>query len=201
MKKSVLLISIFVLMSLLLTTVSFGQIGIKAGYVSSTLTGDDVVDAGRRPGFAAGGFLNFGLSPLPLSIQVEALYVMKGADEEDVEEGTIISTEKKSTYLEIPVLAKLTVLALPGLKLQVFGGPSLGILLSAKVKQTGLPEMDVKDNAKSTDLGLVVGVALGISRIHFDARFITSMSTLDDSGVDVEDIKNSALMATVGISL
>ncbi len=206
MKKSVLLISVFVLMSLLLTSASFSQVGkgLKVGYISSTLTGDDVVDAERRPGYAAGAFINLGLSPLPLSVQVEALYVLKGADGEDVEEGTTITQELKFTYLEIPVLAKLTVLALPGLKLQVFGGPSFGFLLSAKAKQTSgssTVEIDIKDDVKSTDLGLVVGVALGISRVHFDVRFITSMSTLDDSGVDEDDIKNSVLMATAGISL
>ena len=207
MKKSVPVISLFVLMSLLITSVSFGQVGfgkgIKAGLVSSKLTGDDVNDnADRRSGFAAGAFINFGLSPLPLSIQVEALYVMKGADEEDVEEEITFNTELKFTYLEIPVLAKLTVVAVPGLKLQVFGGPSLGILLSAKSKLTvgnESAEIDIKDDVKSTDLGLVLGVALGISKIHFDVRYIMSMSTIDE--VDEDDVKNSVLMATAGISL
>lgn len=206
MKKSVPVISLFVLMSLLITTVSFGQVGfgkgIKAGYVLSTLTGDDVVDSDRRPGYAAGVFLNLGLSPIPLSIQVEALYVMKGSEREDVEEGITIKTELNFTYLEIPVLAKLTVVAVPGLKLQVFGGPSLGILLSAKSKLTvgnESAEIDIKDDVKSTDLGLVLGVALGISKIHFDVRYIMSMSTIDE--VDEDDVKNSVLMATAGISL
>ena len=62
-------------------------------------------------------------------------------------------------------------------------------------------EIDVKDDTKSTDLGFVLGVALGISKIHFDVRYIMSMSTLDDSSVDEDDLKNSVLMATAGISL
>jgi len=205
MKKLMLSITIVSLFVLLLSSVSFSQIGfgrgIKGGLVTSTFTGDDATDAMRRTGYIAGVFMNFGLGPL--GIQPEILYVMKGADFEDEEEGVPINVRFKIGYIEIPILAKLTISALPAFKLFVFGGPSVALLVSAKgeteIGSTTL-EIDIKDDLKNFDVGLVLGVGVGLSRLTFDVRYIMGSSSIDDTG-DEDDLKNSVLAATVGISL
>ena len=212
MKKLMLSITIVSLLVLLLSSASFSQIGFgqgfKGGLVTSTFTGDDATDAIRRTGYIAGFFMDFSLGPL--GIQPEVLYVMKGADFEDVEEGMPTNFRYKLGYIEIPVLAKLTITALPAFKLYVFGGPSVALLVSAKRETemgTTSLEIDIKDDLKNLDVGLVLGVGVGLSRLTFDVRYTKGNSTLDyydmveDPTHDFRNSKNSVLAATVGISL
>lgn len=198
-------ITVVLMMVLLVSSVSFSQVGfgrgIKGGLVTSTFTGDDASTAERRVGYIAGVFMNVGAGPLV--IQPEVLYVMKGADFEEEEEGTKITIRNKLGYLEIPVLVKLSIGAAPAFKLELFGGPSMALLLSAKAETESGPtalEVDIKDNLKTVDVGFVVGVGLGLSKLYFDVRYVMGSSSIDDTGND-SDVKNSVLAATVGISM
>jgi hypothetical protein len=169
--------------------------GVKVGLNMAKLTGDDVQNAKYRTGFAAGGYLNFGLGMF--AVQPEVLFSMQGS-KFDVEE----NLEMKLNYIEVPVLLKVGVGLAGPVKPHVLVGPSLGILLSAKAKWQDdgeSVENDIKDELKSTDFRIVFGAGIDtMVGLSVDARWSMGMTTLDDAGDNREDFKNSVISLTVG---
>ena len=113
-------------------------------------------------------------------------------------------------YIEIPLLLKLLI-PIQGSSINpaIFAGPAVGINTNAKGKvesQGQSTEIDLKDDIKSTDVGLVVGAGIGFpvgkNELGFDLRYILGLTTIDDSA-DEFDIKNSVVNFNVyfGFSL
>jgi hypothetical protein len=185
------------LMTLLAVSISFAQLGLKAGINIGTFGGDDKgvdpaqfnaalaglpkVDPIARVGFVAGASYKVGLL-MGLSIQPEVLYSQKGAVYElsappGYGNWTAKSTVKLS-YIDIPVLVKFS-LPVPLVSPYLEGGVSYSILLSAKETDEytvpGLPsqseEQDIKDGTTKNDLSFVVGVGIQVLIIDIDARY------------------------------
>lgn len=180
-----------IILVLLLATSAFAQgltFGVKGGINYATLSGDDVVDAEWKLGFAAGAVAAFDVMDM-LVIQGEVLYSMKGAEYEGD-----ISTDL--TYIEIPVLLKYTIPMEGMIAPNLFIGPSIGIILSAEAA-----DEDIKDDTKSLDYGVVVGAGvdfdLGTGKVTVDARYNYGLTSIDDSGEEF-DIKNGGISAFVG---
>lgn len=183
-------IAVFALVVLLAGT-SQAQVGfgLTGGVNFSTVGG---ADAGSNlkslTGFAGGVYLDLGV-PFLISVQPEVLYSMKGfsADEVVIVSGTPynVKTTAHFNYIEVPVLIKYT-LPVPVIKPALFAGPSLGILLNAKVKAelAGFPtsETDIKSSTSSTDFGLVFGASAHIAIITVSARYTMGLTTLDKQG-------------------
>ena len=173
------------------------SLGVKGGVTIATFHGDDAGDPDNRNGFAAGvqAVLH---SPL-FNVQVEGLYVQKGAEQDD---GSVKHTYKFD-YLEVPVLMRWD---LPGMvvKPYLLAGPALAFNTSAKIKSEGAltkatAEVDVKDDVKDTDVGLVVGAGIANTRNHvfFEARYELGLSKTAENG---NDIKNGTIMFLAGYS-
>jgi opacity protein-like surface antigen len=81
--------------------------GLKGGFNGATFSGTDSEGSEYKAGFAAGGFLNFGISDL-FSIQPELLYSQKGASVDNFQ--GISGTTFKSTlgYLDVPIMLRVT---------------------------------------------------------------------------------------------
>jgi len=181
--------------------------GIKAGVNIAGHTGDDTDDNHEsRTAFVGGGFLTYALTPA-LAIQPELLYSMKGYKWE--EEGW--KETGKFDYLEIPVLLKYMIPMDGVVQPNLFAGVAPAFLLSAEVEvdydETMLAMLhatetvDVKDEAKSIDFGLVFGggvdLALGEGSLMFDVRYTMGLTSIDDTDDDW-DIKNKAITLMVG---
>ena len=115
-------------------------------------TGDDVEeDAEMQLGFAVGGFVTYSINEI-FAIQPELLYTMKGAKGTCEWDGLCEEWKDKLTYLEIPVLAKFTIPTEGKIAPNLFIGPALGILLSAKYEweiDGESDEQDLKEDNKS----------------------------------------------------
>jgi hypothetical protein len=189
--------------------------GLKAGLNLANLGGDDAdyvdVDKKMKMGFTVGGFVTYSINEM-FAVQTEVLYTQKGAKYEDAE-GDFEET-KKYDYFEIPVLAKFTAPTEGIIKPNLFFGPVLGILRSAKEDGSRGDiswDHDIKDATKSTDFGLVFGAGVDIgmphSAITIDGRYTMGLTTIcepythpeTDEEIDC-DVKNGVFSFTVGYS-
>ncbi|MBK9472372.1 MAG: PorT family protein [bacterium] len=199
MKKSVFLLVTFAAIAMLAfaAPASAGG-GLKAGLTMSTFTGSDAdligVDPEYRMGFAVGGYINHPLSPT-LSFQPEVYYAMKGAKYEDGGE----SLTFKFTYLQIPLLLKMQP---AGSNFFFYGGPDVGINLSAKVEAEaeGISAEEDLDEIKSLDFGLTFGAGVAMEKFSLEARYTIGLTSFDDT-TDPDDVKNSGLMFLIGMGL
>lgn len=166
--------------------------GVKVGLNMAKATGGDVGDGAKTyMGFAVGGYITYAFSDM-FAVQPELQYTMKGT-KYDVG-GT--TSKVKLSYIEIPILAKILLSGGEKIKPSFYIGPGIGFLMSAKAE-----DVDIKDNMKSTDLGLIGGVGadylMGAHKITFDLRYEAGLTKLDDTAAKA-DIKNSAFSILVG---
>jgi len=200
MKKLVLLT---VAMLFMFSTIAFSQgmvtgltgKGIKVGLNLANVTGTDAPDnISMRMGLAAGGFITYAFSDM-FAIQPELLYSMKGY-KYDVVGGD--KETAKIDYFEIPILFKVLLVGGGNFKPNFYAGPAIGFLMSAKVA-----DVDVKENMKSTDIGLIGGagadllMGTGTGKITFDLRYEVGLSSTDDTPAD-RKISNSVISFLVG---
>lgn len=185
--------------------------GLKAGMNIANVHGDDVklaealgVEFSSNIGLCVGGFVTYSLSDM-FAIQPELLFTMKGAKMEVAGYKETV----KVNYLEIPVLAKLSIPTPGNVKPSLFVGPSLAIKLSAKAEweedgESG--EEDISEEVKSTDFGLVFGAGidfgLGQGKLTVDARYTLGLTKVQKPEEEEEevDMKNGAISIMVGYS-
>jgi hypothetical protein len=169
--------------------------GFKAGLNLANVTGDDVLaDNEMKICVGGGAFLNipaFGM----LSVQPELLYMMKG-----VKWGAFDDAGTRMSYLDLPVLAKISIPTPGPFSPNLFAGPYVGFNMSAE-NYIGDTVFDIKDDVKSTDFGLVVGGGfdynLLVGQLTFDARYVLGLTSLDDTSDD-DDVKNTGIMIMAG---
>ena len=84
----------------------------------------------------------------------------------------------------------------------LFAGPAIGILLSAKSVADPGEEVDIKDDAKSTDIGFLAGAGVEYKMesgsVLFDVRYEVGLTTIDKGDGEAADIKNSAISFMAG---
>lgn len=168
--------------------------GVKAGVNSSTLSSDDdLLDVGSRWGAVAGLFAGRNMSE-NLSLQLEALFSQRGAN--DKTSGS--DTSLRLTYLDVPLTARFGSTTANNMHFHAFTGPQLGIKLSAKAKDDFLgTEIDLDDEVKSWDFGWTVGAGVEMNRISLDARYTLGLTNIDNSDSDAS-IKNRTFTVLLG---
>jgi hypothetical protein len=207
MKRVILLV---VILSLALAGMVYSQglsqKGIKAGLNIANMTGDNMEDAKRKNVYAAGVFAVLDLNE-NVALRPEVLYSLKGAKMEESEEGYNFKMTINLTYIDIPVLLQYVLPTSGSIKPQLFAGPSIGLLMGAKMKMEAggeEEEEDIKDDVKSMDIGLVFGVGISITNnISIDVRYsmgMTNISDMEDDD-DAGTVKNKVISAMLGISL
>ncbi|NQT25449.1 PorT family protein [candidate division KSB1 bacterium] len=205
--------------------------GVKAGFYMANASGSDaddltgdIFEKKARNGFAVGVYALYPLNE-SITLRPEVLYCQKGVKYEgsgtetvnmgygytvDYEyDGTI---DVSLTYLEIPVLFQYDIASSGNMKPFVFAGPYLAFNMGAKMKmdmkvtamghtETESESEDMKDDVKSMDYGLVVGVGAKVTdKIHIDARYSMGMTSIDDTSDDL-DLKNTVIAVTAGFAL
>jgi hypothetical protein len=181
----------FLAMTLLLTVglahALLPSFGIKGGVNMAKFTGSDAGDNDYKIGAVGGAFACLDL--IAFKVQPEILYSQKGA------KYTILGATlyEKHDYVEIPVLLKFSFgkLIVPS----IYAGPAAGLLMSAKLTNGG--SLDIKDEIKGTDLGLVFGAEVKTpAKLSVDARYTMGMGTFDKEGDYT--VKNSAISVMLG---
>ena len=157
------------------------QLGVRAGYNLSNLSGDlaDEIDTKSLSGFHIGLFTEFPVAPR-FSIQPEVMYSTQGAKFEGMGSEATLRTQ----YLNVPVLAKFYVAE--GFNLQA--GPQIGFLTGAEYQMDGADDIDVSDNMKGTDFGLLFGAGYKVAQgVTIDARYNMGLSNTLDEDANVDE--------------
>jgi hypothetical protein len=178
--------------------------GIKAGGNMENVTGDDIAENDFQFGFTGGGFATFTVNEY-FGVQPEVLFVMKGTKGDalvvDPDGQNIVVTDGKVklTYIQIPVLAKVTFPTDGMVKPNIFVGPAVGFNMTAKVEgiaDEGGPDEITLDhdieNIKSVSFGVVFGGGVSFmmqnkGAITVDVRYDLGLTDmLDDPSEDVD---------------
>lgn len=189
MKKTMQFVMVLmVATSMLFTQYAQSQIsyGVKGGLNLATVGGSDVRDADTRMGFHAGGFL--GLSLLGLAAFEGGVYFSQKGN---VESG-LADIEVISTYIDIPIVAKISFLPFT----HIFAGPQFSFLLNSKVSYPD-GDLDISDLTNSTDLAAVVGLGMNLPMgLRLSAGYDFGLVSVD--AVDESKVYNRVIKLTVG---
>lgn len=172
------------------------HVGAKGGLFTAKVTGvpPDLDNTSFKNGLAGGVSLGYAFNDY-FSLQPEILYVMKGLN------GTMsnpFSTGEFTgayDYVEIPLLAKLTLAPKSRVSPCVFLGPSLGINVKADIQidwaasefnEAWTESWDYSSVTNATELGIVFGAGLdykvGRGAITLDGRFDVGLSNVTEGG-------------------
>ncbi len=177
--------------------------GVKGGLNFANFHGEDTegMDFSSKMGYCAGGFITYSINDV-FAIQPEVLFTTKGA-KWNLGTGAVITFSVN--YLEIPVLAKLSIASQGSVVPSLFVGPYVAMKLSSKAKieyEGESEEDDWGEDIKTTDFGVVVGggvdFALGSRKVTVDARYTLGLTSMYDSP---DDLKNGVISLMVGLSL
>ncbi len=212
MKKLTLTMLVLGILAMLMAGTAQAQMkmefGVKGAFNLANVTGD-VENNKMMMAFGGGIFARMMPSP-QFTIQPEVLFMMKGTKFDDFDLGGVAYTDAKwvYNYVEIPVLAKYMIPMEGNISPNIFAGPALGLLMSAKEKGTADGEdydVDIKDLLKSIDFGVAFGAGVDVAmgekgKLTFDARYTLGLTnTLDvpEGGADVS-VKNANISVMVG---
>ena len=151
--------------------------------------------------FGLGGIMIYPLSEV-LSLQVEAMYLLKGSKAEIDFFGNVIVFEFNFAYLSVPVMGRYN-LGSGDTSPYIVVGPEFGFLLSAKGKVDD-EEEDIKDTTKSIDLGLNIGAGvsmkIGATPMFGEVRYSLGLSDISDDPDDPDTtVKTTGIQLFVGM--
>ena len=165
--------------------------GAKAGLNIATLNGDE---EGLKSlvGFHVGGFAQIPLAA-KFTFQPEVVYSAQGAKEDGG------NGKWNLGYINVPLMFKYQVAN----KFSLEAGPYIGFLTSAKLKfdveGLGSDTVDMKDDVKSTDFGIGVGMNYEFSDVIFaNARYQGGLTEIGDSEAGGNSVKNSVFQIGLG---
>jgi opacity protein-like surface antigen len=156
-----------------------------------------------KPGFSAGLLATLDLSRLfsldmetfHLAVQPEISYATKGAGVERNGEEDRGSFDL--SYLQSGLLVRIDYAVTARVNPYLLVGPELGFLLAAQRRNILGDTSDIKDNLKSTDIGLVMGLGAMYSlppwgALGLELRADLGLVSIDGQG-DGDEIRNAAL--------
>jgi hypothetical protein len=184
------------------------RVGTKGGVDFATFRGDfdELVGFDTRTCAAIGGFVMFDFGA-PVALQVEAMYMQKGAKTEVQDTGPsgnpirTFEWRYELDYLEVPVLARIGLGSAGPVRPYVIAGPSFGFALGGHV-ESERGSLDLPD-MKALDFGVAGGLGAeavaGPYRVGLEGRYATGVSDLYDIGGNLESI-NSVFSILVFVS-
>jgi len=183
---------------------SFGP---KMGLNISDFRGIDMPSEGElldwKAGFCGGAFLAYPINDW-FTVQPELLYSMKG-----MKVGFLVwSAGISLDYIEIPLLAMLTIPTESRFTPNIFVGPAFGFNVRAEVFVGEIGDTDVfdlEDAVKFYEIGFVFGIGanieVGPGEIMTDIRYImglTDVFDIDASEDSFVDAKNDVIAIMLG---
>ena len=174
------------------------EYGAKGGLNIANIVGDDAGDANVFIGFNAGFFVEIPVAD-KLIFQPEILYSAQGSKSDGIIDGYNVDATLKFNYINVPLMFKYQVAN----KFSLEAGPYIGFLTSAKLKfdveGLGSDTVDMKDDVKSTDFGIGVGMNYEFSDVIFaNARYQGGLTEIGDSEAGGNSVKNSVFQIGLG---
>lgn len=171
--------------------------GVKGGVNIANISGPgDSPDS--RTGILAGLVVDVSLPALPIGVETGLYYSQKGAESEEMG----ITESTNLDYLEVPVLAKLSIGPPGPFSPHIVAGPYLAFNINAEEEFEGQTE-DISDGINSTDFGGVIGVgadfSLGLTTLKAQVRYSFGLTSVFDSEFIQDDFKNRAFTVGIGI--
>ncbi|MCB0497904.1 MAG: PorT family protein [Cyclobacteriaceae bacterium] len=163
------------------------KFGIKAGANFSKFSSTDPNVQAQNLTAWHGGLMAEIKLPI-IGIQADALYTQNGTKFD----GSQALQEIKSTYIQVPVVAKVYILKV----LNIQAGPQFGFLTGAKDGEN----VDIKDQLESSDLQIVFGAGLDLGPLNAALRYNIGVKDINKDLVNY-DLKNNAFTLSVGIWL
>jgi hypothetical protein len=205
MKKLILSVCVLGLVSLGVSQASAAKwAGVKGGINMADFSGDDAPDnTDTRNAFTGGAFFGWGINE-QFGVQIEGLYVSKGATGKDDSFGEPVDATLKLDYVEFPILFAVRFPAGDKLAFDVFAGPTLGFNIKAEYEAGGVTE-DLKDETESFEFGAAIGGGLYYMMESFsilaDVRYAMGATTTQkDFEGESYDVKNKGIGIMVGVA-
>ena len=199
--KKWILVTLSLLLIFVLSTSTFAQgikVGIKGGVnLSKVVNKDLTIKPDYKKGFSGGFFASFGLGPL--AFQPEALFTMKGAQLKEELLSVVNNVNINMNYLEIPILAKISIPLTKGVRINLLAGPSVALKLSAKsVSEIAGKSVDenIKD-MKNTDFGLAFGGGIKFGALSIEGRYTPGLTSIGKSQTGIFQSINSGTKNSV----
>ncbi len=183
------------------------ELGVRAGLNVASLNSTGNEEVSSRTTVNVGAFLTIPVSSV-FGIQIVASFSEKGADRGAGGASATVDIG----YLQIPVLAKIS-LPTPGkVGVHFLVGPTFGIRTNCTSMDEGGQSIDCDDSSgpsgdvvKSTDIGVLVGAGLDISvapktSLLVELQYEYGLSDIVDSGVNGTELKNRAFSILAGLS-
>ncbi len=177
------------------------RIGIKGGFNASNFYSNDVSDQNMRIGFHVGVFTEIAFAE-SVSLQPELLLSTKGNRATYNIAGLDGEVKTNLTYIDIPVLVKVTL----GETLNLHIGPYFSYLIGANASSdgdlgSGSDDLD-RDNFKTWDYGLAGGIGVDLEAVTIGARYNLGLADIAESTAAkavFDDSKNSVLQAYIAV--
>lgn len=172
------------------------KFGPKAGLNFANLSGDDNSD--MLTGFHVGAVAEIKFNE-KFSIQPEVVYSAQGTKYTETFPvlGTV-ETSLNNDYINIPILAKYYIVD----GFSVEAGPQVGFLMKSESKVeggSGSVTTDSKDNFKSTDFGLGLGLAYDLPvGLFVNARYNLGLSDIRENTSAGDAVKNNVIQVGIG---
>ena len=166
----------------------FSGLGAKLGYTSSQFVGADIPGKGvsSQSGLTLGGYVSYEFNNT-FSLQQEVLFTLKGSKINTIGD---VWLSNIFLYIEMPLLAKATLLTESELRPNIYAGPALAVLIGA------FNDVGLLEDIRSYDVGLVLGGGVDIWRLSLDLRLTSGLLNFDESasGIDMKHQTISVLM-------
>lgn len=207
--------AIVVLMAMLLVVPVVAQekqisFGVKGGINMANLAFDpelpESMESSTLMGLAFGGVLGFNLSPAA-SLDMEVMYLQKGASWEETDGDCTGETDIKLAYIALSPMLRFKIHS-ESLTPYFMAGGEIGMLMSANAEGTwecdgesGETDVDVKDSYKDIDFGVSFGAGvefpMGNSALFVEARYAMGLSDIGEDADDTELLQEDDDDATV----
>ncbi|NQV17949.1 MAG: PorT family protein [Armatimonadetes bacterium] len=204
MKKTCVFLVVFLAICVVLpasTQVNFGVLG-GLNLANISMDPDEGLDFSNRTAFGFGVVLDYSLNE-SITLHLEPMYLQKGTNVEFSFWGEKYKMEIIAANLEIPVMLK-NAFGTADIKPYVMAGPIIGFNLSAKAKNNGVAEEDIKDYIKNVEFGLGFGAGvnlpMGNNSIFLETCYAFGLTNVNDGLNPGTDIKTKGLQIFVGIT-
>lgn len=168
------------------------KFGVKGGINLANISGTDT-DFEIRQGMIIGASVDFSLPMLPIGVESGVYYTQKGAEFENI--------DYKIDYIEVPVLAKVS-LGPPGpISPHLIVGPTVGFMVNSEIEDSAGNTLNVDDTTTEIEFGGLAGVGadfnVGLAQLNAQIRYNYGFTKVYE---DSDDGNNAVLSVVLGIS-
>lgn len=177
-----------------------GTIGLDLANHAGPGANSESFASSYKPSFTIGGTVGLQLSK-HISLHVDIAFASKGSHSTSA---SMAGGTYQMDYMELPILARVSLPTSGRLDYYVLSGPTLGALLDADLELDDGTHFDLDSSFKTFDVGWMLGAGVAVevgSRgdITFDIRYNHGLRNIDKAAAPEDDeVMNRAFYFTLG---